>query len=568
MKFERLNFRYRDLRFFFLITVLISVISIAACNFNLLKPLELLISDYFFIMRGQIDYSPDIVFVDMDEKSINSIGRWPWSRDWHAALTSILTEYKTKAVLFDIFFSEESNPDDDQAFAEAMKKAGNVYIAVAWDFDRRKGIKKGFFNIPILANACRGTGYINFDPDFDGVIRRGPMITYYGGKQYYYISFQVAMDLLGIDGRNLVIEPNRIRGVKDGKTVLDMPVDDNFNTIVNWSGPWLNTFKHYSYIDIVRSYARIKEGKKPIVNLKGLENKIIIIGLTATGLWDIRPNPLEPLYPAVGIHANILNSILYGKFVREASLGWNIFLIILFGFFSMLIMLKNKFLQGTLFMLGLGLAYWLFAYFLFVRESFLINVSYTLFNIIVCHAVVNVYNEIVAKREMNRLMFLSTTDGLTGLNVIRHFNLLSEAFFKDAVKKRENLHIILLDGDNFKKVNDTYGHQAGDAVLREVAHAIKINCRKFDVPARYGGEEFVILCMHADKEGAMKLAERIRKTVESTPVKTGEHTLHVTISGGVSGIQETDSSKDDIIRRADAAMYESKQAGKNRITYK
>jgi diguanylate cyclase (GGDEF)-like protein len=124
----------------------------------------------------------------------------------------------------------------------------------------------------------------------------------------------------------------------------------------------------------------------------------------------------------------------------------------------------------------------------------------------------------------------------------------------------------MLDIDHFKKVNDTHGHQAGDAVLAGVAGVIKWKLRETDMIARYGGEEFCVLATGTEQAGALLLAERLRKLVDGEAFKHDGLRLMVTVSIGVS--TWTALYKDDfeeLIRRADAALYRAKEQGRNRV---
>ena len=122
----------------------------------------------------------------------------------------------------------------------------------------------------------------------------------------------------------------------------------------------------------------------------------------------------------------------------------------------------------------------------------------------------------------------------------------------------------MLDIDDFKAVNDTYGHQQGDAVLRHVARVLQENSRDADSPARYGGEELTVILPHTDLEGADAIAERIRTAVEGLGIAgtDGQGVLRITASLGVAA--STDGDKDALIADADGALYEAKRSGKNR----
>jgi diguanylate cyclase (GGDEF)-like protein len=131
---------------------------------------------------------------------------------------------------------------------------------------------------------------------------------------------------------------------------------------------------------------------------------------------------------------------------------------------------------------------------------------------------------------------------------------------------RRNHHpigLIMLDIDDFKAVNDTYGHLQGDAVLRQVARVLRENSRDADTPARYGGEELSLILPHTDLDGAYAIAERIRSAVEGLRVARtdGPGVLRITASVGVTA--STAGDKDSLIADADAALYEAKRRGKN-----
>ena len=125
------------------------------------------------------------------------------------------------------------------------------------------------------------------------------------------------------------------------------------------------------------------------------------------------------------------------------------------------------------------------------------------------------------------------------------------------------LGLIMFDLDHYKEVNDTYGHAAGDEVLRAVARICRSAIREIDVIGRYGGDEFVIVLPECDLEAAVIVAERVRRALESSPVKVGEDELIVTLSAGVSADLMGDLSLDDLLRQADRALYAAKSAGRN-----
>ncbi len=158
----------------------------------------------------------------------------------------------------------------------------------------------------------------------------------------------------------------------------------------------------------------------------------------------------------------------------------------------------------------------------------------------------------------------AVTDELTGLANHGRFQELLGAETEQVRRYHHSLGLIMVDLDNFKRINDTYGHQQGDVVLRAVSDVLRENSRDADWPARYGGEELALILPHTDLEGAYIIAERIREAIEALSVRRidGGEPLRVTASVGVAAA--TDGDKDQLVARADGALYEAKRSGKNR----
>ncbi len=169
-------------------------------------------------------------------------------------------------------------------------------------------------------------------------------------------------------------------------------------------------------------------------------------------------------------------------------------------------------------------------------------------------------------RMVKRLEEMATTDGLTGLANHRVFQEELEKKLASANRFHKELSVILCDVDKFKAVNDTYGHPVGDIVLKGLAETLRNNVvRDTDLPARYGGEEFVILCEGTSTNGAVKLAERIRKDLEKQVFHSDQGELGVTISMGVATFPVHARTREDLVERADAALYTAKEGGRNQV---
>ena len=166
-----------------------------------------------------------------------------------------------------------------------------------------------------------------------------------------------------------------------------------------------------------------------------------------------------------------------------------------------------------------------------------------------------------------KLYELATKDGMTKLYIYRHFYTLLENEIRRCQRYSRNTSLIMMDIDNFKRINDTYGHLTGDTILKRLAAVLQETVRKIDIPARYGGEEFVVILPETDKEDACIIAERIRKNVSEIVVKVNEtEDLSPTVSIGVAQYTTDGKEAKELINAADTALYYSKHNGKNVVS--
>lgn len=170
------------------------------------------------------------------------------------------------------------------------------------------------------------------------------------------------------------------------------------------------------------------------------------------------------------------------------------------------------------------------------------------------------------RNALRSLADASNRDGLTGVYNRRYLEHLLNQEFSRAQRYGNMISLIMLDIDHFKNVNDTHGHLAGDDVLRNTARRLRGCLRDIDTFARYGGEEFAVVLPETPLEGALIVAERLCHAMGSHPVTFGDLALPVTISLGVSQLVPGIPRYEELIRRADTALYQSKFAGRNRVT--
>ncbi len=177
---------------------------------------------------------------------------------------------------------------------------------------------------------------------------------------------------------------------------------------------------------------------------------------------------------------------------------------------------------------------------------------------------IKLYEEIKDLNETNKkLKELSFKDPLTSLLNRRAIFEHLEAEFERAKRNNTTMSVVMFDIDHFKRVNDTYGHQKGDEVLKMFSKILREEVRAYDTPARVGGEEFLLLLPHTDKTTSLKVAERIREAVKKSEVDG----IRITVSGGISSSEELKENEklSDLIRKADERLYMAKESGRDRI---
>ena len=327
----------------------IALAILAGSYFHILDSYEFQTLDFRFRLRPAIVTTDKVVIIEIGGDTIKKIGRFPFDRAYHAMLVNALSQAGARAIVFDLFFSEPHK--DDAEFAAAMEKARNVYLPVVLEPDRatRSNIPRAAGmaaeSMDVFTSVAKGGGHINVIPDADGKYRRAPLVMQYQGAFYPYLSLLVSCDYLGIPQKDIRIIP--------GKSLVlgsygAIPLDENSTMIVNFSGPWGKTYKHYSYVDVLQSYLARTSGEEPNLDLAAFKDKVCIIGLTAVGTVDLHPNPFDTLYPAVGMHAETFNSILNKEYIRRASRELNLAILAALSALIALLVLKTKPFKGLI----------------------------------------------------------------------------------------------------------------------------------------------------------------------------------------------------------------------------
>ncbi len=306
--------------------------------FRVFEQYELATYDWRCQVRGPRPVSDKVVLVDIWDDALQEFGAWPFKRVYHSYLIDALHAFGAKAVAFDILFAEPNEGDD--AVVESAKKADNVYFV--YGFHGAKRGADGHFTAPaVLAPllddyhlSAKDIGHINPSPDIDGKRRKIFPAIRYEEKTYYPLGILLAMEALGAEKAKTETDRYRMR-LSDGTRI---PFDKDGFITVNFAGVWEKTFRHYSYLDVIVSHQQILAGRPPRLDPSLFKDAVCVVGLTSTASHDSNPIPIQSAYPMVGIHANVLNSVLMKDFIRRAGPFWNLlfltFLVALIGYLS------------------------------------------------------------------------------------------------------------------------------------------------------------------------------------------------------------------------------------------
>jgi len=389
-----------------------------------LRLLELRALDARQQFRGPLPVGPEVAIVAIDEKSLTELGRWPWPRSRTAELISELSRRGAASIALDIVFAEPQPGEDDQ-LAAAIRESGRVVLGYFIDFSAtgaseavtglstynliRPGLGKSpgeywlenaprvVGNIPEIATAAKRAGYFNMLPDEDGIFRRVPLgVRYAPRESTAQILSPLSMEALRRAERGamlgITLGDFGVQHITLGD--VEIPVDEQGILWVNYAGP-ARTFPHYSAADVLA-------GK---IDYTLIQGRVILVGTTATGAYDIRSTPFDPVSPGVEIHANVIEDVLRGRFVIKPHWlrQFDLWMIILLGFVFGAALAFLKGLSGVFFTVAAIGIYLGAGQFVFVRHGIPLGVVYHTLSMLSSFTAVGLFHFMTEAREKRRI---------------------------------------------------------------------------------------------------------------------------------------------------------------------
>lgn len=536
--------------------VLVSLYSFISIKFSFFSPYQAKLNDNYIQIIAIFKQPPKLldklVLVSIDSESIRIINRhWPWERRIFAYIIKKLQDYSPRLIFFDFVFCGKSSRYDDRLLKKALAIKDNIFIA-AYINDKGKYIEPD----EMFRNDQKRYGLINKPRDKDFFVRRARALVF--SKDNYIIDYSFAIKMFSAFKALPMVDL-----FYDNTTnALYLPGRDQTYTINLYKDKTFDI--DYSFLPKRLQIIPLWKLLKDEVLAQDLYDKIILVGTTAEVIHDIYNTPLGILAGVV-INAYEFLTLLNNQFYRYLPGGFSFLLILLIVSLTIMISYWLDLRKSlAFFILIIGFVNFMAIGFYFYKIK--IDAFGMMLLSLLVYIGVNFYKQIKLIMESSKLRELALTDSLTGVYVRRYFQLRIQYEWERAVRYQQNFAVIMLDIDKFKNINDSYGHLAGDYVLKELSNILKANCRKVDIICRYGGEEFCIIIPQVSKEQAFFHAEKLRREIAKYNFLYQDRILKVTVSIGIAAFKEAiNTTPEELIRLADERLYLAKKRGRNCI---
>lgn len=438
-----LNKKIKKFSIYFILSLSLSIFLSAIYIFfpSLPDSLDNRLRDYLFTIRGELPHNQNVVIVDIDETSIKSLGQWPWSRDKLAKILENLTLANVGIVGLDIVFAEEDRtsphkilqdlkiykkdvPNYDLEFANVVEyspvilgyqfdlvKKDNanakvpqipaIFIEKDKPQDNKSYLIEAYntiLNIPQIQDKAYSSGFFNNIPDDTGIIRSVPLIISYDDTIYPSLALEVIRVIN--DTQKVVVQYDE-NGISN--IVLDdisIPTDRYGRMLINFRGPE-RSFKYISAIDIYNNSFDKSE----------IDGKIVLIGTSAAGLFDLRATPFDSIFPGVEVHANIIDNILMQDFIYKASWldGANILIIFVLSIIVVMLTTYTTFWANPIIFISFSTSYLFLVYNLLFDYGIVLNILFPIATVLIASIMTTLFDYFynIKKEEAIKAKFAS-----------------------------------------------------------------------------------------------------------------------------------------------------------------
>ena len=570
-------------------------------------------------------YKCDVILIDMPESTVG-VGSGPNIKDC-AIATKILKLWGAKSVVFADPLPNPTGGEGDTELINAVTLSRGIYLPALylpalyatgnkseiWKYTGEPAVwaKEPW---PTLLGFTAKVGHVNAFPDIDGRLRQVPVMMQYEGRRIYQLGIIAAMDAMGAKERGVELDPvaHTFSLETSSGELISVPLGKDNQLMIKWKLRNREQIKRVSFRDISESYRMMQYGARPIIDPQIFSGNICIFGTADSNNMSTRPPLVKEGRVTSAACGLVASSILNEDFVYRMPKALDISIILavtlLFGmalanvnFLRLMIIVvvaialfslsavfnmpqnaaiivvvllaiplgmfiaSSQVFSGLIFAALSLVGYYLVSAGVFNSSGLIMPTFCPLAAVVTMFILFYMYTRFKDYLGRSHLFNLASKDGLTGLTNRRYLNMLLDAELDSAaLDKTRKLSIVMCDIDNFKKLNDTHGHQAGDAILKNFAKIMKLKCRQADIVARYGGEEFVIIFPGAAAKDALKVAESIRQAIAEEKFIFKGQAYSTSMSMGLAQY-ENEKTKEDLFEKADQALYRAKEAGKNRV---
>jgi adenylate cyclase len=471
-------------RILFILTVI--SITIFFFGISLFFPKEIerfdsIVQDSMFLVRGEKEDSKNILIIDIDEKSLQELGQWPWSRNIIARILENLTLNGIAIIGVDIVFSEEDRTSPSQLLKKLdinLTNLGNYDEELAYMVENTPTIlgyqfeleKQKFINTEVpnfsaliieknknldyddylikahgtilnyhtIQNKAYSSGFFNVLPNANGSIKKVPLLISYNGQLYPSLSLELYRISMGI--KKILINYNDfgIEYIKLGDTII--PTDRFGRVSINYLGKE-KTFKYISAVDIYNNS----------INQEELSDKIALIGTSAVGLKDLRSTPFDSVFPGVEIHANVIDNFITKDFFSSSeSLFFNLLVVFLLVFFTMLLVTYLPLWAAPILLLLLTSSIWYINYYILFTEKIILNTFLFWLSIIISFftaLLINYWFEIKSKQAIKNKFALKVSE-----DVMK--SLIKNEYSNEFVATQREITIFFSDIRNFTNISE------------------------------------------------------------------------------------------------------------------